>query len=40
MHAAPMPLDYLRKTFRAGLELKPDLICLTGDFITTKYERW
>ena len=40
MHAAPMPLDYLRKTFRAGLELKPDLICLTGDLITTKYERW
>ena len=40
MHADPMPLDYLRKTFRAGLALKPDLICLTGDFITHKYDRW
>ena len=36
MHADPMPLDYLRKTFRAGLALKPDLICVTGDFITLK----
>ena len=40
MHADPMPLDYLRKTFRAGLSEKPDLICVTGDFITLKYERW
>ena len=40
MHADPMPLDFLRKTFRAGLALKPDLICLTGDFITRKYDRW
>ena len=40
MHADPMPLDYLRKTFRAGLALKPDLICLTGDFITRKFDRW
>ena len=40
MHADPMPLDYLRKTFRAGLALKPDLICLTGDFITLKYDQW
>ena len=40
MHADPMPLDYLRKTFRAGLVLKPDLICLTGDFITHHYDEW
>ena len=40
MHADPMPLDYLRKTFRAGLALKPDLICVTGDFITHKYDQW
>ncbi len=40
IHADPMPLDFLRKTFRAGLALKPDLICLTGDFITRKYDRW
>lgn len=40
MHADPMPLDYLRKACRAGLELKPDLICVTGDFITRKYEQW
>ena len=40
MHADPMPLDFLRKTFRAGLALKPDLICLTGDFITHQYDEW
>ncbi len=40
MHADPMPLDYLRKTFRAGLAMKPDLICVTGDFITHKYDQW
>jgi predicted MPP superfamily phosphohydrolase len=40
MHADPMPLDYLRKTFRAGLALKPDVICVTGDFITKQYDRW
>ncbi len=40
LHADPMPLDYLRKTIRAGLAVKPDLICLTGDFITHRYDQW
>ena len=40
LHAAPMPLDYLAKSLRAGMALQPDLICLTGDYITTKYEEW
>jgi predicted MPP superfamily phosphohydrolase len=40
MHADPMPLSYLKKTFHAGLALKPDLICVTGDFITRKYDEW
>lgn len=40
LHAEPMPLEYLRKTIREGLALQPDLICLTGDYITTKYEEW
>jgi uncharacterized protein len=39
-HADPMPLDYLRKAIRAGLELQPDLILCTGDFITSRYDHW
>jgi predicted MPP superfamily phosphohydrolase len=39
-HAAPMPLEYLAKSVRAGIALKPDLICLTGDYVTTTYEEW
>ncbi len=39
-HADPMPLDHLAKCIRAGIAEKPDLICLTGDFITWKYEQW
>ncbi len=40
MHADPMPLSYLRRAVRAGIALKPDLICLTGDFITLRYDQW
>lgn len=40
MHASPMPLDHIAKAVRAGIALKPDLICVTGDFITWKYEAW
>jgi predicted MPP superfamily phosphohydrolase len=31
-------LDFIEGAVRAGLALKPDLICLTGDFITWRYE--
>jgi predicted MPP superfamily phosphohydrolase len=40
LHAAPMPLDHLAKSVHAGLALKPDLICVTGDLITTTYDQW
>ena len=40
MHADPMPLSYVKKALRAGLALKPDLICVTGDFITEQYDQW
>jgi predicted MPP superfamily phosphohydrolase len=39
-HADPMPLDHVARCIRAGLAEKPDLICLTGDFITRKYDQW
>jgi predicted MPP superfamily phosphohydrolase len=39
-HADPMPLDHIASAITAGLAEKPDLICLTGDFITWKYDRW
>lgn len=39
-HADPMPLDYFAKCISAGIAEKPDLICITGDFITWKYEDW
>ena len=35
-HADPMPLDHFAKCISAGIAEKPDLICLTGDFITWK----
>jgi predicted MPP superfamily phosphohydrolase len=33
-------LDFIGEAVRAGLALKPDLICLTGDFITWRYEQF
>jgi predicted MPP superfamily phosphohydrolase len=37
-HASPVvPLAFIARAVRAGLALKPDLICLTGDFITAKF---
>jgi predicted MPP superfamily phosphohydrolase len=30
-------LDYIREAIECGLRLKPDLICVTGDFITRTY---
>jgi predicted MPP superfamily phosphohydrolase len=40
LHASHVvSLDFLGEAVRLGLELRPDLICLTGDFITRGYER-
>src|SRR5687767_4806207 len=39
LHASPIvSLDYIQKAIIAGLEWKPDLICVTGDFITRTFE--
>ena len=35
-----MSLAHVRRSVEMGLAEKPDLICLTGDFITHKYDRW
>ena len=40
LHAEPMPLDFLSRQIDHALAWKPDFICVTGDFITTKYEQW
>ncbi|HEX2747583.1 MAG TPA: metallophosphoesterase, partial [Verrucomicrobiales bacterium] len=39
-HADPMSLADIRHAVDLGLAEKPDLICLTGDFITWKYDQW
>lgn len=31
-------LDFIERAVQRGLKLKPDLICLTGDFITWRYD--
>jgi predicted MPP superfamily phosphohydrolase len=33
-------LEFIQGAVERGLELKPDLICLTGDFITWRYDRF
>lgn len=41
LHASRViSLAYLRRAFSLGLDLKPDVICLTGDFITWKYKQY
>ncbi len=40
LHADPMPLSYLRRALSEAAALQPDLICVTGDFITTTYDEW
>ena len=41
LHASRVvSLEYLRHALEAGLEQNPDLICLTGDYITWKYHRY
>lgn len=38
-HASPVvTLTQIREAIELGLRLKPDLVCLTGDFITWKYD--
>ena len=39
-HADPMPLDFLSRQIDRALAWKPDFICVTGDFITTTFEKW
>jgi predicted MPP superfamily phosphohydrolase len=39
-HADPMSLAQIRHSVELGLAEKPDLICLTGDFITWKFGQW
>jgi len=37
LHASPVvSLDYIRQAIDAGLAWRPDLICVTGDFVTRK----
>lgn len=39
LHASPLVgLPYIRRAVEAGLEWKPDLICVTGDFVTRRFE--
>ena len=41
LHASKVvSLAYLRRALGVGLEMKPDMICLTGDFITWKYSQY
>jgi len=38
-HASEVvPLSFIQRAVQTGLRLEPDLICITGDFITSKFE--
>ena len=40
LHAGQyVSLGYIAKAIRAGLDLAPDLICVTGDFVTGQYDQ-
>jgi predicted MPP superfamily phosphohydrolase len=40
-HASPVvSLEYISRAIDLGLAQKPDLICLTGDFVTSKYDKF
>lgn len=40
-HASPVvSLEQISEAVELGLECKPDLVCLTGDFITRRYDRF
>jgi predicted MPP superfamily phosphohydrolase len=41
LHASEMvSLAFIERAIHLGLEQKPDLICLTGDYITRTYKDW
>ncbi|MEO8206784.1 MAG: metallophosphoesterase, partial [Chthoniobacterales bacterium] len=41
LHASKdVPLSMIARAVRETVRLKPDLICLTGDYITDYYEDW
>lgn len=41
LHASPVvELSYLREAIDLAVDQKPDLFCLTGDYITAKYNRF
>ena len=41
LHASwAVSLDFIEQAVAIGLELKPDLVCITGDFITRQYRSW
>ncbi len=41
LHASgEVPLDFIEYALNLGLEQKPDIICLTGDFITHSWDEW
>lgn len=41
LHASDLvSLEFIEKAIQVGLREKPDLICLTGDYITHKYDDW
>jgi uncharacterized protein len=41
LHASELvSLDFIRRAIELGLSYRPDLICLTGDYITRKYDQW
>ncbi len=41
LHASnDVPLDFIEYAINLGLQQKPDIICLTGDFITDNWDEW
>lgn len=41
MHASDeIPLDFIDYAVDLGLKQSPDMVCLTGDFITNRWDEW
>lgn len=41
LHASDdVPLDFIERAVQMGIDEKPDMICLTGDFITNRWDEW
>jgi uncharacterized protein len=41
LHASDeTPLDFIEQAVELGLAQKPDVVCLTGDFITSYWDEW